>query len=495
MEERDVSNDPVAIGDVVGGKYCVEKCIGQGSMGVVYAARHQELDERVALKFLSPWLASDETARARFQREAKNLYALKSEHVARVFDVGKTHADVPFIVMEFLEGKTLKRHVDEHGKLSVEEALSVLLQTCEGLSEAHGRGIVHRDLKPENVFLTKLASGSPIVKVLDFGISKASAGPRNMVITSQRAVLGTPRYMSPEQFDRSADVTSASDVWSLGVIAYWLLSGVFPFDGDSPQGALAAVLSGDTPKGLSTHGIEAALEKVVAKCLSRKQEDRYPDAGELRRALAPFHRGSLVMPREDKHPSTHRSILSPSDAPTLEQVKSSLVTEAGAEPKKKQANADFKVTVRSAGEPEENTLRLPQGTDVSRPIPLATQKAEAEETAVATTEPEAKPEATADAEETAVVTTEPDAKPADVTETKPETVRMPPAAKRAATTLPLGMVYSEKPPKVMSKSDAPPAPPPENATLPLESNSRARVFIVLAIFVFVAFAVWMITKK
>jgi serine/threonine-protein kinase len=482
MEEKEKDfNEPVALGDVVGGKYRVEKVIGHGSMGVVYAARHQELDERVALKFLSPWLATDETARARFQREAKNVYSLKSEHVARVFDVGRTDEDVPFIVMEFLEGQTLKRHVDEHGKLSLEETLSVLLQACEGIAEAHGRGIVHRDLKPENVFLTKLASGSPIVKVLDFGISKAAHGQKNMAITSQRQVLGTPRYMSPEQFDRSADVTAASDVWSLGVIGYWLLSGTFPFKGESPQEALAAVLSGDTPQPLSELGIDVSLDKVIARCLERKKEDRYVDATELRRALAPFHRGSLVVPKDDKAPATHRSILSPRDAPTLEQPKSSLVTEVGEEPKKRPT--DIGKTTRSPGEPEDRdaaTKRLPLDVEVSKPIALTVEKDGAD--------------ASSDPDKTDVMV----GAPAQVEqEKKAETVRIP-GPKRQATTLPLGMVYSEHPPKVRSKSDAPSAPPPpepESSPIPLKSNSRARVFIVLAIFVLVFFAVWMATTK
>jgi serine/threonine-protein kinase len=500
MEEREKEpNEPIAIGDVVGGKYRVEQVIGHGSMGVVYAARHQELDERVALKFLSPWLATDETARARFQREAKNVYSLKSEHVARVFDVGRTETDVPFIVMEFLEGKTLKRHVDEHGKLALEEALSVLLQACEGIAEAHGRGIVHRDLKPENIFLTKLASGSPIVKVLDFGISKAAAGQKNMAITSQRQVLGTPRYMSPEQFDRSADVNAASDVWSLGVMAYWLLCGQFPFAGESPQEALAAVLSGDSPKPLSELGVEAGLETIVAKCLARKKEDRYVDAGELRRALAPFHRGSLVVPRDDKAPATHRSILSPRDAPTLEQPKSSLVTEV--EEQRKKRAASMGVTTRSASEAdalekkpdqkkpdeerEEATKRLTPDVEVSAPLALTIEKDEKDEK-----------EAGANPDKTDVMIGAPGAD-----DKKPETIRMP-APKRQATTLPLGMVYSEHPPKVRSKSDAPSAPPPANEELdaeknsvPLESNSRARIFIVVAIFVLVFIAVWMATTK
>jgi serine/threonine-protein kinase len=277
---------PVAIGDVVDGKYRIEKKLGAGAMGMVYAAQHLQLEERVALKFLSPALRASAEAKARFQREAKATFSLRSEHVARVLDVGKLPSETPFIVMEFLDGKTLREHVSTHGLPNVAEAISFMLEACEGVAEAHTRGIVHRDLKPENLFVTKTGDGRPLIKVLDFGISKELLGPTGDSITGSDVLVGTPRYMAPEQFGRSSDVDARTDVWALGVILHYLLTGVTPFDAPSQVGIMNAILAG-APRAPSHSNprVTAAIDEIVLRCLSRKKEGRFDSAGALRLAL------------------------------------------------------------------------------------------------------------------------------------------------------------------------------------------------------------------
>jgi serine/threonine-protein kinase len=505
---------PVAVGDLVAGKYRVEERIGSGAMGIVFAARHEELGERVALKFLNPIYSENDHARTRFQREARNTFALKSEHVARVLDVGKLDAGEPYIVMEFLDGKTLRAHVEERGTLSREESLGIIHQICKGVAEAHASGIIHRDLKAENVFITRLANGSPIVKVLDFGISKATeegkkqGGGRDFAITAQDQVLGTPRYMAPEQFNGGpgGGASTESDVWSLGVLFYWLLSGKFPYDGGSAQETLVELLASRGAADVATlvPDLDPALARVVMKCLARSPGERFKDADALRRAVLPFARSSMAMTKREPMPPTQRSAAGP-DLPTLDEPPSPRVTDAVLAPE----------TVRQ-------TDRLPMISDV--PPELA--------------DPEpVRAEANPDREKT---------EPLDMRSEKAESVgSMPPIATPAVTpagsaasaasvplaldnatqrritlkagnvkpsnrTLPLGMVYSttttpegrhkSESHSPLTPSEAPPASStpelPEPAMeLPLTSAGRTRVVLVLGFFAFVAFVVWLITKR
>src|SRR4051812_29074049 len=184
-------------GDVIDGRYRLERYLGEGGMGMVVAARHIALGEPVALKFLLPEGAEDARSVERFLREAKAAVRIKSEHVARMLDVGTLDTGEPFMVMELLDGKDLGQVIRERGKLPVKEAVDYLLQACEGIARAHELGIVHRDLKPANLFLTFRADGSSLVKVLDFGIAKSLAQD-NVNLTQTADVLGSPRYMSPE---------------------------------------------------------------------------------------------------------------------------------------------------------------------------------------------------------------------------------------------------------------------------------------------------------
>jgi eukaryotic-like serine/threonine-protein kinase len=189
-----------AEGDILLGKYRIERILGRGGMGVVLAAMHLQLNQRVAIKMLVVEATHDIVAR--FLREARASVRLKSEHVARVLDVGELPNGAPYMVMEYLEGKDLSALIRSEGGRTVEEAVEYVLHACEGIAEAHAAGIVHRDLKPANLFLTKAADGSDTVKVLDFGISKAATGEdpdTGMGLTKTSAVLGSPLYMSPEQ--------------------------------------------------------------------------------------------------------------------------------------------------------------------------------------------------------------------------------------------------------------------------------------------------------
>ncbi len=214
-------------GEILAGKYRIEKVLGEGGMGVVVAAQHIHLDDRVAIKFLLPGAKSNPEVLARFAREARAAVKIKSEHVARVSDVGTLENGTPYMVMEYLEGSDLAAWVHERGALSLEQATEFVLQACEAIAEAHTLGIVHRDLKPANLYVIRRPDGKLSVKVLDFGISKvtraAASGP-DMSLTKTAAFMGSPLYMSPEQMESARNADVRSNVWALGVILYELVA-------------------------------------------------------------------------------------------------------------------------------------------------------------------------------------------------------------------------------------------------------------------------------
>ena len=278
-------------GDVVGGKYRVERPLGEGGMGYVLAARHVELGQRVALKLLREERAADEEVVERFLREARAAAQLGSEHVAHVSDVGRLPSGAPFFVMEYLEGCDAAALAAE-GPLAVPDAVGLVVQACHGLAEAHRAGIVHRDVKPHNLFVTRRRDGTPCVKVLDFGIARHQVGHGKLTQTA--TVIGSPPYMSPEQMTASP-VDARSDVWSLGATLYELLAGRCPFPGGSVAEIYARVLAGP-PEDLSSlrPDVPEALAAVVARCLARAPAERWPDAATLAEALAPFAPRSLL---------------------------------------------------------------------------------------------------------------------------------------------------------------------------------------------------------
>ncbi len=284
---------PVAIGDVIHSKYRVERVIGEGGMGVVVAAKHLTLDRSVAIKLLSSKSRESQEALERFTREARAAARIQSEHVGRVLDVDTLPSGAPFIVMELLDGHDLADELRAHTSLPVARAVTFILQACEAIAEAHAAGIVHRDLKPANLFLTKSATGDPTVKVLDFGISKVTrredsgATTDDKALTNAGAMLGSPLYMSPEQMKASAEVDSRTDIWSLGVILYELVTGRSPFDAKTIPVICASVLS-QPPPPLDLPSAPPGFEKVILRCLEKDAAKRYRDIAHLVRALSPF---------------------------------------------------------------------------------------------------------------------------------------------------------------------------------------------------------------
>jgi len=283
---------PVKPGDVIAGKFRVEQVLGSGGVGVVVAARHLQLDERVALKFLLPNAVRSEVDVARFCREAQASVRLRSEHVARVTDVGTLDTGSPYMVMEYLVGTDLSEVLVERGILPPTLAVDYVLQACEAIAEAHSVGFIHRDIKPSNLFLTHRSDGSALIKVLDFGIAKAThqarIGEGEQELTRTKTMLGSPMYMSPEQVRNSKEVDERSDIWSMGVVLYELLTGQVPYDADSVTGVVAAVI-GDPVPPIQHHrpDVPEGLAAVVETCLKKHPEDRYQSVAELAYALAP----------------------------------------------------------------------------------------------------------------------------------------------------------------------------------------------------------------
>ncbi len=284
-----MNESPVSSGTVIAGKYRVERVLGQGGMGVVVVAMHDELDQRVAIKFLLKNALTDGEWVARFSREAKAAARIKSEHAVKVYDVGKLADGAPYMVMEYLEGRDMQSILNDQAKLPVDEAVEYLLQACEAIAEAHSAGIVHRDLKPANLFVTHRTDGSPCVKILDFGISKMTSltGARDQTVTNTTAIVGSPLYMSPEQMRASRNVDRRTDIWSLGVILQELVSGSPSFVANTTAELCALVLTA-APSPLELPGAPAGLADVIVKCLKKTPEERYTNVAELARALEPF---------------------------------------------------------------------------------------------------------------------------------------------------------------------------------------------------------------
>ncbi len=296
MSDSGRTRSPVAPGDIIGGKYRVERVLGAGGMGVVVAARHVELDQPVALKFVLPEALAGKGNLERFLREARAVVKLKSEHVARVYDVGR-EGDQPYMVLELLEGTDLSKLHKREKPLPVADVAEYVVQACEALAEAHAVGIIHRDLKPHNLFLTTRLNGTPLVKVLDFGISKAvgPAAAGQMQLTDSAAVIGSPVYMAPEQMRsaRAADVRT--DIWALGVVLYELLACTLPFDGETVTEVCIRVVN-DDPKPLAElrPDIAPALARVVMRCLEKAPSARFQSVAELGAALEPFSRSAVA---------------------------------------------------------------------------------------------------------------------------------------------------------------------------------------------------------
>jgi eukaryotic-like serine/threonine-protein kinase len=295
--QRDIDDLEEAIGvcegDVLAGKYRIGRVLGAGSTGVVVAAHHVQLDTRVAIKFLVSSVLEDREALRRFAREAQAAAKITGEHVARVLDVGTLENDAPYMVMEFLDGVDLAHWLDTQGPLPIEQAVDFLLQACIAVAEAHGKGIVHRDLKPSNLFCIRRADGQPMIKVLDFGISKyegaGAVGSDDPQATTGNAIIGSPRYMSPEQLKSSRDVDLRTDIWALGVILFELLTLNVPFQGETLPEICTQITLGEPASLRSIRpDVPAGLVAIIRKCLEKTPEKRFQDVAELAKALLEF---------------------------------------------------------------------------------------------------------------------------------------------------------------------------------------------------------------
>jgi tRNA A-37 threonylcarbamoyl transferase component Bud32 len=285
-------NAPVGIGEVIAGKYEVERPLAAGGMGIVVVARHIQLDKLVAIKFMLPDLLRagiEPDALERFVREGRAAVRLRGENVARVHDVDMLPDGMPYMVMEYLEGMDLSRHLRKHGPLPLGESVDYVLQACVAMAEAHLSGIVHRDLKPSNLFLTRRPDGTPLIKVLDFGISKLYTDP-GAQSTQTAVIMGSPSFMAPEQAKSARNADVRSDIWSLGVILYECTSKQLPYENQASTAAVLAQLIYESPRPLGqvAPNLPAAFCKVVDTCLQKDPGQRYQSIGELASALAPF---------------------------------------------------------------------------------------------------------------------------------------------------------------------------------------------------------------
>ncbi len=287
-----MNDPPVHEGEILAEKYRVERVLGVGGMGVVVAATHLQLEERVAIKFLVKEALGNAEAVARFAREARAAVKIKSEHVARVIDVGTLETGAPYMVMEYLEGGDLSQVLQSRGALPVEEAVEYVLQAAEAIAHAHVLGIVHRDLKPANLFLIRRPDGTNAVKVLDFGISKVmprAGSSSDNAMTRTRTVMGSPLYMSPEQMTSTRDVDGRTDLWALAAILYELVSGQPPFNADTMPQLCGLILSAPTPSIRSVRpNVPPALDAVLRRCLEKDPGRRYPNVAEFAAALGEF---------------------------------------------------------------------------------------------------------------------------------------------------------------------------------------------------------------
>ncbi|HYQ41980.1 MAG TPA: serine/threonine-protein kinase [Polyangiaceae bacterium] len=281
-----------APGTIVGNKYRIDGCLGEGGMGVVLSATHLELDAPVAIKVVREEFAGSQEMVERVLFEARAVARMRSNHVVRVLDVARLDSGCPYIVMEQLQGEDLGLALWEKGPFSAPQAIDYLLQACDGLAEAHSLGIVHRDLKPGNLFLANTPEGV-VLKVLDFGISKEVSTPLRSVsrisrtsLTSAGDPVGSPYYMAPEQMRASPDVDARADIWSLGAILFELLTGQCPFEGDTLTEVCGKVLA-EAPPSLAafTDGAATELDSVIARCLEKDPNLRYQNVGELSHAL------------------------------------------------------------------------------------------------------------------------------------------------------------------------------------------------------------------
>jgi serine/threonine-protein kinase len=273
-------------GELIAGKYRIEKLLGHGGMGAVLKAQHLQLEQPVAIKFLLPDVLRLREPVERFLREARAAVKIQSEHVAKVLDVGQLDSGLPYMVMEYLDGRDLGDLIEKEGPLPFDEAVLYVCETCEAIAEAHALGIIHRDLKPSNLFLSRAGRGTTI-KVLDFGISKLEHDSSGKLTTTNIA-MGSPHYMSPEHIKNPKCCDARSDIWSLGMVLYELLTGRTAFSAESLPALFVAIATEDPKPILELRpGVPTDLAASVMRCLRKNPDERFQTIDELAEALAP----------------------------------------------------------------------------------------------------------------------------------------------------------------------------------------------------------------
>ena len=312
----ETTGDPL-VGETLAGKYRVEERLSVGGMGTVYRGTHILMDKKVAIKVLRPSLAADEKIVARFSREARAASRISHPHALSVTDFGEDEGGVVFLIMEFLNGRTLKEVIRQEGPLPLSRVVEIMRQVCSALDAAHAEGVVHRDLKSDNIMLLNTSGGADYAKVLDFGIAKIQEldGEYDSSLTSPDLIIGTPQYMSPEQCSQAEEIDSRSDIYSLGVILYEMLVGHVPFSGDSPTAIMLKHLQEPPPSVLTERrDLPNGVGTVVARALAKRREDRYQHAGELVEDLVIAEATGLVQPEAAERAANR--IVVPTKAPT-----------------------------------------------------------------------------------------------------------------------------------------------------------------------------------
>jgi len=307
------------IGQTLAGKYRIEELISEGGMGSVYRGTHVLMDKKVAIKVLRSSLAADDTIVARFSREAKAASRIAHPHALSVTDFGESENGIVFLVMEYLDGETLKNVIRKEGPMPLNRVVEIMRQVGGALDAAHAEQVIHRDLKSDNIMLME-ANGGDWAKVLDFGIAKIQerVGGYDPGITAPNLIIGTPQYMSPEQCSQSSELDSRSDIYSLGVILYEMLIGHVPFTGESPTAIMMKHLQEKPPSVLEEReDIPASVGAVVARTLAKNPDHRYQSAGELVDALTKAAEDPVPVPTSKSAVRTDRILVptSPNEAP------------------------------------------------------------------------------------------------------------------------------------------------------------------------------------